>query len=195
MNHQKLLETDHAETAQLANSSLYCSQTPFRPIIHHEQPSVPTKLVHIQLAEDEAMLEITEEGKARVSTQLLLLTAHSYMSGIPLSFNCLPLSPPHTPTHIYNMQVQLPISVGGQGTGSFPLPKVVKASFGDQVVTVRLPEAQLEIQSRGKVHLHEFTCMCVYMHACMRTCTGTLGTHAICNYQVSKLSSHYTDGH
>lgn len=86
MSHQKLLETDHAETAQLANTSLYCSQTAHRPIIQHEQPSESTRLVHIQLAEDEAMLEITKQGKARVSTQLLLLTAHSYMNGIPLSF-------------------------------------------------------------------------------------------------------------
>ena len=101
MSHQKLLETDHAETVQLANPSLYCSQTHYRPIIQHEQLSESTKRVHIQLAQDEAMLEMTEDGNARVSTQLLLLTAHSYMNGITLSFNCPPL-PPHThphPTH------------------------------------------------------------------------------------------------
>ena len=105
MRHQKLLETDHAETVQLANPSLYCSQTHYRPIIQHEQLSESTKRVHIQLAEDEAMLEMTEDGNARVSTQLLLLTAHSYMNGIILSFNCPPPPPPthtHTPpTHLY----------------------------------------------------------------------------------------------
>lgn len=97
MSHQKLLETDHAETVQLANPSLYCSQTHYRPIIQHEQLSESTKRVHIQLAEDEAMLEMTEDGNARVSTQLLLLTAHSYMNGITLSFNCI-----LPPTHLYH---------------------------------------------------------------------------------------------
>ena len=70
MSYQRLLDTDYAETIQLANPSLYCRQYPYRPAIQQRPRTETTKLVNIQLAEDDATLEITEQGSAKVSTHL-----------------------------------------------------------------------------------------------------------------------------
>lgn len=69
LSYQRLLDTEHGETAQLTNPSLYCTQFPHRPALQHwfSGRAAGSSLVNIQLAEDDATLEITEQGSARVS--------------------------------------------------------------------------------------------------------------------------------